>query len=69
MKKDWILGFIGLWLIALAFSGFPVKIERILLIISGLIVAFISFRAVSSHKIEKTIANAGVDNQNKEGIQ
>jgi hypothetical protein len=69
MKKDWILGFSGLLLVLLAFSGLTVEIKKILIIIVGMLIAIISFRAVSGHKIEKSIANAGLDNAKKEESQ
>lgn len=55
MWKNWFLGFVGLWLIGLGFSGFPSQILKILIIISGVAVAFISFKNVSRHKVAESV--------------
>lgn len=55
MWKNWFLGFVGLWLIALGFSGFPSQILKILIIISGVAVALVSFKNVSRHKVAESV--------------
>lgn len=52
MKKErMVLGFLGLWLIILALLGFPSMVQRILIIITGLVIAFFSFWKVISENV------------------
>lgn len=44
MWKNWFMGFLGAWLILLALFGFPSSIQKILTIITGFVIAFVSFR-------------------------
>lgn len=55
MWKNWFLILIGVWLVLLGFSGFPAKTLKILIIISGLAVAFFSFKNVSRHKVDESV--------------
>jgi uncharacterized membrane protein required for colicin V production len=55
MWKNWFLMLIGLWLVLLGFSGFPSETLKILIIISGLAVAFFSFKNVSRHKVYESV--------------
>ncbi len=43
MNKDWLIGFLGAWLVVLSFLGFPSSVQRVLVIISGLVIALVSF--------------------------
>jgi len=48
MWRNWFIGALGLWIIILGFLGFPSAVQRVFMIISGLLVAIISFwRGVS----------------------
>ncbi len=44
MWKKWFVGFLGIWLILLGLFGFPSSVQKILTIITGFIIAFVSFR-------------------------
>ena len=55
MKSWWINGILGLWLVILAYLGLPPSAENIILIISGLIIAFFSFRQIIRYKIMRNI--------------
>jgi hypothetical protein len=50
--KDSFLGFLGLWLIVLVILGVPSLAQKILVIITGLVIAFVSFR-----KWTRTVVN------------
>lgn len=55
MKSYWTNGILGVWLVILAYLGLPPSAENIILIISGLIIAFISFRQIVHYKIARNI--------------
>lgn len=43
MKKSWFIGFMGLWLVILGLLGIPSSAQKILIIISGVIITLVSF--------------------------
>ena len=55
MKSYWVNGILGVWLVILAYLGLPSSTENIILIVSGLIIAFISFRQLVRYKIIRNI--------------
>ena len=63
MKSFWVNGILGVWLVILAYLGLPSSTKNIIIIISGLIVAFISFRRIIQHKI---IHNLKIDDSEKD---
>lgn len=69
MWKNWFLGFVGLWLVLLGFSGFPAKTLKILVIISGLAVAFFSFKSVSRHKVNESVRHLQDEPEEREDEQ
>jgi len=56
MWKDWINGILGLWVVLLAFIGIPFNAKAILMIITGLAIAFLSFWKGASDKVKKEIS-------------
>ena len=48
MWQNWVNGILGLWLILMGFLGLPASFSRVLLIITGIIVAILGFWAGSS---------------------
>ena len=52
-RRHWINGVLGLWIILLAFLGFPSSVRKILLILTGLFVAIVSFSKASNYYIEE----------------
>lgn len=55
-KKNWLVGVLGLWLIVLGLLGFPSSTEKILMIITGLVIAFLSFRRGINETIDEKIS-------------
>jgi hypothetical protein len=55
-KNNWFVGFLGLWLIILGLLGFPSSVEKVLTIITGLIVAFVSFRKGINNAVNEKIS-------------
>ena len=45
--QDWTNGVLGLWIILLPFLGFGVDLQRMLLIISGIVIAVLAFWSAS----------------------
>ncbi len=43
-KKNWFVGVLGVWLVILGLLGLPSSAEKVLTIITGLIIALASFR-------------------------
>lgn len=43
MGKNWFLVLMGLWLVVLGLLGLPSSAQKILIIISGIIIALLSF--------------------------
>ena len=52
MWQNWVNGILGLWIILMGFLGLSASLSRILLIISGLVIAILSFWAASSKGFE-----------------
>ncbi len=55
MWRNWFIGALGVWLIILAFLGLPSSVMRVLIIITGIIVAFVSFWRGISERVAKSI--------------
>ncbi|MCX6731773.1 MAG: hypothetical protein NTX55_02170 [Candidatus Parcubacteria bacterium] len=55
-KKNWIVGVLGLWLVLLGLLGLPSSVQRILIIITGLIIAFISFKRGINEVVNEKIS-------------
>lgn len=60
-KKELTIGILGVWLIILSFLGFPSSIHRILMIITGITIAFVSFWKGISEVIERSVGEAEKD--------
>lgn len=50
MKKNWVLGFLGIAVILFNYLGFSYSIKSAIIIFLGLAVSFISFRAIIKDK-------------------
>ena len=50
MKKNWILGFLGIAVIFFNYPGFSYSIKAAIMIALGLAVSFISFRGIVKDK-------------------
>lgn len=57
MWRNWFIGILGLWIVILAFLGFPPSVKRILMIVTGLAIALISFWRGVSETIADSIGN------------
>jgi hypothetical protein len=55
-KKNWIVGVLGLWLIFLGLLGLPSSAEKVLTIITGLVIAFISFKRGINEVVNEKIS-------------
>lgn len=64
MWKNWFLSLIGLWLVLLGFSGFPSSTLKILIIISGLAVAFLALKNVFRHKVNESVKHLSDQEEN-----
>ena len=73
MWKDWINGILGIFIVILAFLGFPSSIKAVLMIAIGLIIAFLSFWKGASARVKKEISASFEErepkNENEENIQ
>lgn len=56
MWKDWINGILGIWIVFLAFLGLPFNTRVILMIITGLLIAFLSFWKGASCAADKRVS-------------
>ncbi len=56
MWRNWVNGILGLWITLLAFIGIPFNAKAILMIITGLAIAFLSFWKGASDKVRKEIS-------------
>lgn len=65
MWRNWLIGILGLWVIALAFFGFPQPAQRALMIITGIAVAFVSFWRGIRESVAKSIEDFDSSVQNK----
>ena len=61
MWQNWVNGILGLWVILMAFLGFSASMSRILLIISGLVIAVLGFWAASSGSSSESPTAGGND--------
>jgi len=52
-KKELVIGILGLLLIISAFLGFPSSIQRIFMVLSGVVISFISFWKIISKSVAK----------------
>lgn len=43
MGKNWFLGVMGLWLVILGLLGLPSGVQKVLIIISGVVITLVSF--------------------------
>lgn len=59
MKSYWVNGILGVWLVILAYLGLPSSAKNVILIISGLVVAFLSFREIIRRKITHNLETEG----------
>ena len=50
MKKNWVLGFLGVAIILFNYLGFSYSIKTAIMIALGLAVSFISFRSIIKDK-------------------
>lgn len=58
MWRNWFIGILGLWILVLAFLGFPPSVKRILMIVTGIAISAISFwRGVSETIIDSIRKN------------
>lgn len=64
-KKNWVISVLGLWLILLGLLGFPSSVQKILTIITGLIIAFISFRKGTNETIAELEKSKNTGNNEK----
>lgn len=73
MWKDWINGILGIFIVILAFLGFPSTVKAILMIAVGLVVAFISFWKGASAKVKREVSASFEERnpkiENEENIQ
>ncbi len=51
MKKNWVLGFLGIAVISFNYLGFSYSIKSAIMIALGLAVSFISFRGIVRDKL------------------
>lgn len=71
MKKNWVLGFLGLAVILFNYLGFSYSVKSAIMIVLGLAVSFISFRAITKDKFlarmkEVEEKNDGLQKKNEE---
>ncbi|NOY35829.1 MAG: hypothetical protein GXP44_02835 [bacterium] len=65
MWRDWINGILGVWLIVLGFLGFPASVKAILVIATGIIIAFLSFWKGVSARARKEVAASSEESEAK----
>jgi len=56
MWRDWINGILGIWIVFLAFLGLPFNARAILMIITGLLIAFLSFWKGASFAADRRVS-------------
>lgn len=66
MKKNWVLGFLGIAVIAFNYLGFSYSIKSAIMIVLGLAVSFISFRGIVK---DKFLAGAKKIEEKNDGLQ
>ncbi len=65
MWRDWVNGILGVWLVILGFLGFPSSVKAVLVIATGIIIAFLSFWKGMSAKARKEVAASAEENETK----
>lgn len=61
MWQNWVNGILGLWVILMNFLGFPATISKIILILTGLVIAVLAFWSASvGPKSERTDTAPGL---------
>lgn len=66
MKKNWVLGFLGIAVVAFNYLGFSYSIKSAIMIALGLAVSFISFRGIVK---DKFLAGAKKIEEKNDGLQ
>ena len=71
MKKNWVLGFLGVAVILFNYLGFSYSIKTAIMIALGLAVSFISFRGIIKDKLlakmkKSEEKNNGLQKRNEE---
>ncbi|OGF62065.1 hypothetical protein A2926_03220 [Candidatus Giovannonibacteria bacterium RIFCSPLOWO2_01_FULL_44_40] len=52
MWKYWTCGILGVWIVIMPYLGFPWEVHRILIVVTGIVIATLSFWLVSEKKIQ-----------------
>ena len=73
MKKNWVLGFLGVAVILFNYLGFSYSIKTAVMIALGLAVSFISFRGIIKDKFlakmkKSEEKNNGLQKRNEETV-
>ena len=73
MKKNWVLGFLGVAIILFNYLGFSYSIKTAVMIALGLAVSFISFRGIIKDKFlakmkKSEEKNNGLQKRNEETV-
>ena len=66
MKKNWVLGFLGIAIILFNYLGFSYSIKSAIMITLGLAVSFISFRGIVK---DKFLARIKKSDEKNDGLQ
>jgi len=66
MKKNWVLGFLGVAVILFNYLGFSYSIKTAIMIALGLAVSFISFRGIIKDKL---LARMNKSEEKNNGLQ
>ena len=66
MKKNWVLGFLGIAVILFNYLGFSYSIKTAIMIALGLAVSFISFRGIIKDKL---LARMNKSEEKNNGLQ
>ena len=66
MKKNWVLGFLGVAVILFNYLGFSYSIKTAIMIALGLAVSFISFRGIIK---DKFLARMNKSEEKNNGLQ
>ncbi|MBI4692051.1 MAG: hypothetical protein HY773_01240 [Candidatus Terrybacteria bacterium] len=62
-KKELIIGGLGIFLVIFAFLGFPSSIQRIFMVLSGVVISFISFWKMISRSVAKITGEEPKENE------
>ena len=66
MKKNWVLGFLGIAVILFNYLGFSYSVKTAIMIALGLAVSFISFRGIIKDKL---LARMNKSEEKNNGLQ